>query len=176
MINMPDAPTTTGGKTEIEWAWEFHKNCDQLLHQRLASFTLAQSMTLAAFTLLTVARFQGALDPNRVHYVEAGRYLIALFGLLMAVFGWLVTYPMLERLDYLNNKYLTEEIPVYKAYLVTALEGARLPWSKRQFPFNFYRRIIPIWLPAAECMFWILLIGLMSVAIFAATPTKCPSM
>jgi hypothetical protein len=28
------------------WVWEIHKNCDQLLHQRLASFTAAQAMTL----------------------------------------------------------------------------------------------------------------------------------
>ena len=24
------------------WIWEIHKNCDQLIHQRLASFTAAQ--------------------------------------------------------------------------------------------------------------------------------------
>jgi hypothetical protein len=170
---MPDALTTTGAKTEIEWIWEFHKNCDQLLHQRLASFTLAQSMTLAAFTLLTVARFQGQVDPCRIPYVEAARYLVAIFGLLMAVFGWLVTYPMLKRLEHLNKKYLTEKIPVYKEYLDTVLESTKFPWTGWKFPFKFYKDVIPIWLPAVEFGFWILLISLMTAAILSGNPPKC---
>jgi hypothetical protein len=75
------------GKTEVEWAWEIHKNCDQLLHQRLASFTAAQAMTLAAFMVLTVARFQPNIPADRIIFVEAGRYVINLFGLILSVFA-----------------------------------------------------------------------------------------
>jgi hypothetical protein len=166
-------PAATTGKTEIEWVWEFHKNCDQLLHQRLASFTLAQSMMLAAFTLLTVARFGSGLDPCRAGYVEAGRYLIALFGLLMAGFGWLVTYPMLKRLDYLNDNYLKKEIPAYAVYVDTALDQINLWWIKGRSLVRLYKGVIPKWLPAAEAIFWLCLITLMTTAIFT-NPAKCP--
>ena len=46
------------------WVWEIHKNCDALLHQRLAAFTAAQSMALVSFTALTVARFTA--DPCKI--------------------------------------------------------------------------------------------------------------
>jgi hypothetical protein len=49
-------------KDQRSWIWEIHKNCDQLIHQRLASFTAAQAMTLASFSVLTVARFNAATN------------------------------------------------------------------------------------------------------------------
>ena len=49
---------------KLAWVWEIHKNCDGLLHQRLQSFTAAQAMTLAAFTLLTIARFNATNMPD----------------------------------------------------------------------------------------------------------------
>jgi|SRR5208283_1627642 len=92
-------------KEQRSWIWEIHKNCDQLLHQRLASFTAAQAMTLASFTVLTVARFQAdpcKIDPFRIRLLDISRIGVATFGLFLAFAGWLVTYPMLKRLRFLS--------------------------------------------------------------------------
>jgi hypothetical protein len=159
----------TGSKTDFEWAWEFHKNCDQLLHQRLTAFTATQAMTLAAFTVLTIARFQTGVSPDRLVYVDLGRYLIAIFGLAMAACGWLVTYPMYRRLQYLNTHYLAKENGVYKAYIETAVEGMKVPILKFDFPLRTYRRIIPIWLPLSEIVLWVGLMMLTSIANIAAS-------
>jgi hypothetical protein len=142
-----------GGKTELEWAWEIHKNCDHLLHQRLAAFTAAQAMTLAAFTLLTVARFN--VDPDkipiaRINLLEAARVLVLLLGLATALLGMFVAKPMFRRLEYLNDNFLYK-IPVYHAYREAAV-GARLRW---------YKNIIPVHLPAIEIGFWVLLLMLL---------------
>lgn len=170
------------GKSEVEWAWEFHKNCDQLLHQRLASFTAAQAMTLAAFMVLTNARFQPGLD-ERVVFIEFGRYLIDFFGLALSGFTWMVTYPMVKRLDYLNENILFEEIPMYKTYHQKALEDFKIPgwrWIDRALvrfgapehertPRRFYRNIIPRYLPISEMALWSMLGGLMLLADIYST-------
>src|SRR2546423_13368887 len=74
------------------WIWEIHKQCDQLLHQRLASFTAAQAMTLAAFTLLTVARFNAdpqKIDLTRINLLDRSRFIVIGFGVFLAVAGFL---------------------------------------------------------------------------------------
>ncbi len=174
------------GKTEVEWAWEFHKNCDQLLHQRLASFTAAQSMTLAAFMVLTNARFQPNIPADRLIFIELGRYTIDLFGLLMSIFTWIVTSPMVMRLDYLNKYVLANEIPVYNDYLYKSLDAFTIPgwqlvdrvlkWLGRspeeREPRRFYRMIIPRILPIVELGLWIILFLLMVFAdVFAGAPS-----
>jgi len=150
-----------------KWMWEIHKNCDQLLHQRLAAFTAAQAMTLASFTVLTVARFQAqeSMPPLRVHLLDTSRILVALFGLLIAIFGWLVTYPMLARLQSLN-KYLTED-PIYKYYIDAADKKLALPFLSVSFPLKHYRNVIPIWLPASEAVLWVVLLAFTAYAFLA---------
>jgi hypothetical protein len=104
-------------KDERKWVWEVHKNCDQLLHQRLASFTAAQAMTLASFSVLTVARFNAAagMPEGRLELLDKARVGIAFFGLFLAFVGWLVTYPMFKRLNYLNHSFLFRD-KTYQEY------------------------------------------------------------
>ncbi len=185
------------GKTEVEWAWEFHKNCDQLLHQRLAFFTAAQAMTLAAFMVLTNARFQLGVTPDRIWFIEAGRYTLNIFGFMLSVFTWIVTYPMVIRLDYLNETILDIKIPIYQKYHYAALETFRIPgWSiidpilarlgfspQDREPRRFYRNIIPKILPTVEMLMWAILFWLLvwadvtvgSVSQSATCPQVGPS-
>jgi hypothetical protein len=146
-------------KVQRQWVWEIHKNCDQLLHQRLASFTAAQAMTLAAFTLLTVARFNA--DPKnismeRIWLLEGSRVLVILFGAFLAFAGFLVTYPMFKRLRYLNETFLFPLDQIYSDYFhcIEWTESKWSPASKTIFPFPLYRKIIPLWLPVSELVLW----------------------
>lgn len=147
------------GKSDYEWAWEFHKNCDSLLHQRLASFTAAQAMTLAAFTLLTVARFNASgmmeMSAMRINLLEWARALLLILGLLTAIMGLAVTAPMLARLEFINNAYLNQN-PVYEAYKLSAQNSAFNGW---------YKYVIPRALPAVEIIFWLLLLLLLFIGI-----------
>ncbi len=185
------------GKTEVEWAWEIHKNCDQLLHQRLAFFTAAQAMTLAAFMVLTNARFQLGIPPDRVHWIEAARYTLNLFGVTLSIFTWMVTKPMVMRLDYLNKTILTPSIAIYNGYLNDALASFTIPcWSwidwglmqagvpaEERTPRKFYRNIIPSTLPKVELGFWLVLLGLLigadlvtrSAPAVSAVPPNLPA-
>jgi hypothetical protein len=140
------------------WVWEIHKQCDQLLHQRLASFTAAQAMTLAAFTLLTVARFNA--DPvriaqERIHLLDISRLIVIVFGGFLAVASSLVTYSMFRRLNYLNRRFLFRD-EIYDAYFYSI--GWMVP---------FYRYIIPVGLPVAEFGLWALLLYLLRQGILA---------
>jgi hypothetical protein len=166
-VKTPRSPRSApdSGKTDLEWAWEFHKNCDQLLHQRLTAFTNTQAMTLAAFTLLTIARFNTAVPAERIGYFEAGRVLIAVLGLIMALLGGLVTYPMYRRLQYLNTQFLIDKLPGYREYVITSLDDMRLPLIRLKFPLRVYRSIIPIWLPLVEVAFWVILLILLVAGI-----------
>jgi hypothetical protein len=150
------------GKTEYEWAWELHKNCDNLLHQRLASFTAAQAMTLAAFTLLTVARFNASdkIPQGRLDLLETAGMLVLFLGLITAIMGYLVTRPMFKRLEILNIEYLAKN-PVYARY--RDAPGPR---------WRLYKIIIPDVLPAVEIGFWIYLLYLLNlgVSVGAAVP------
>jgi hypothetical protein len=159
-------------KEQRGWIWEIHKNCDQLLHQRLASFTAAQAMTLASFTLLTVARFNA--DPQkiaieRLWLLDISRVCVIMFGVFLAIAGIFVTYQMLKRLRFLNEKYLFPGDPIYRAYY-DCIEWSEENWSsntKTKFPYRFYRRIIPLWLPVAELLLWIMLLVLLALGILA---------
>ncbi|HME21106.1 MAG TPA: hypothetical protein VKI44_07055 [Acetobacteraceae bacterium] len=163
------------------WIWEIHKNCDQLLHQRLASFTAAQAMTLAAFSVLTVARFNatvatpattttaaiGGIPPERLWLLDIARVSVILFGMFLAAVGGLVTYPMFKRLKYLNKAFLFED-NTYCNYF-HCIEWDEETWdpkSKTRFPYPLYARFIPFWLPAAEVLFWAVLFGLLVVALW----------
>jgi len=181
------------------WIWEIHKNCDALLHQRLAAFTTAQSMALASFTLLTVARFNA--DPCkisgwRIMLLDFSRFWIVLFGLFLSYATYMVTAPMLMRLDYLNEKYFFPNDPVYKEY-IECIENAEfvakfekrvgspsldklLLWrwsSKRQSFYKSYRSIIAVKLPTVELLFWtvlgLLLLAGMTITLSGGTP-GCP--
>lgn len=173
---MTTSTTSDTRSEEYKWAWEIHKNCDQLLHQRLASFTAAQAMTLAAFTLLTVARFNAAanIPVTRLVLLDCSRLFIVAFGLILALFAWFVTLPMLRRLLFLNE-YILKRDDLYRRYIdfidnpfslfdrevSIAPDGSPVlpglkPWDLR-FPLTFYRNIIPMWLPLTEVTVWILL-------------------
>lgn len=160
-------------KEAIRWAFEIHKNCDSMLHQRLSAFTAIQSFTIAAYTLLTNARFQPSFPTERIFYLEFGRYAIGAFGISIAVFGWMVTYPMLVRLQYLDENYLTKS-DIYKKYLRDSIdEGVykMLHNNKSRISFSVpniwknYRTIIPVWLPVAEIVLWVVLLANMTIAI-----------
>jgi hypothetical protein len=157
-------------KEQRNWVWEIHKNCDQLLHQRLASFTAAQAMTLASFTLLTVARFNadpGKIAPSRILLLDISRVGVTLFGVFLAVTGYLVTYPMVKRLKYLNDKFFFPNDKIYRNYFdcIEWDENTWSPTSKGRFPYAFYRNIIPRWLPLAEGLLWVFLLLLLVFGI-----------
>ena len=107
-------PLTTNRRS---WIWEIHKNCDQLIHQRLAAFTAAQAMTLASFSVLTIARFNAAptMASGRLSLLDWARVWVVLFGIFLAAVGWLVTYPMFKRLNYLNQTFLFRD-KIYRDY------------------------------------------------------------
>ena len=164
---MAENENTDSRSADYKWVWEIHKNCDQLLHQRLAAFTAAQAMTLAAFTLLTIARFKIDEDMvQRIPFLESSRFLVALFGLLVAVCGWLVTYPMYYRIQHLNQHLATDSI--YKEYLDVVDKDVKVPFIRIDFPLKLYREVIPIWLPVFELGLWI---GLIVLTILAALKT-----
>ena len=165
---MGDNGKVDPGPTNVAWVWEIHKNCDSLLHQRLQSFTATQAMTLAAFTLLTIARFNATNMPDfRLTLLDYSRILVACFGLLTAVYGWLVTYPMFKRLQYLNLT-LTAD-PTYKSYIDAADTTMKVPFVRIDFPLRIYRNVIPIWLPLTELGLWIGLIVFTVVAVLHAS-------
>lgn len=152
--------------SEEQWrrAFEIHKNCDQLLHQRLTAFTGLQAFAITAYAALTVARFQQAVSPERIIWFEVSRVGLISFGIITAIFGWMVTFPMLVRLRYLNDRYLKQD-KIYLEYIDEA---------HRQAPYNVllenwpkldsrlrarwieYRNVIPILLPLFEILLWLL--------------------
>jgi hypothetical protein len=163
------------------WIWEIHKNCDQLLHQRLASFTAAQAMTLASFSVLTVARFGAnvakaatattaaiaGVPPERLLLLDIARLGVIFFGMFLAVVGGFVTYPMFKRLKYLNKEFLFSD-KIYRDYFdcIEWDEETWEPGSKTRFPYPLYARFVPVWLPAVEVLFWVGLGGLLVVALW----------
>jgi hypothetical protein len=126
-------------------------------------------MTLAAFTLLTVARFNAdpqKIDATRILLLDISRFLVIAFGIFLAVAGLLVTYPMLKRLKYLNEIFLFRD-RIYDGYF-HSIEWRAKDWhAKKRLPtmygwiIRFYRQIIPVWLPVAEIMLWIFLFALL---------------
>jgi hypothetical protein len=140
-------PESDGTRTELEWAWEIHKNCDQLLHQRLAAFITAQAMTVAGFMTLTIARFQPGLSVERALWIDGGRYALIIFGFVLALAAMAVSWPMYRRLQFLNNQYM-RKLEVFDQYLNHINGPIRYAW---------YRLIIPFWLPLVEMIFWAIL-------------------
>ena len=133
-------------KEERDFIWEIHKNCDQLLHRRLASFTAAQAMTLASFGVLTMARFQA--DPckigvPRIRLLEVSRFGVILLGISLAAAAFLVTYPMVKRLKFINENFLFEDRPVYEAYF-DCIEWNKDTWAelKQRYYVTSARRVL----------------------------------
>jgi hypothetical protein len=155
---------------ERKWIWEIHKNCDQLIHQRLASFTAAQAMTLASFSVLTVARFNAAtgMAEGRLELLDKARVWVIGFGIFLAAVGWLVTYPMFKRLQYLNQNFLFRD-KIYLNYF-KCIESKESSWGTKAekgtiFPYSLYKSFIPLWLPIAEGVFWLVLLRLLVVGL-----------
>ena len=167
-------PEETLTDEQRKWIWEIHKNCDQLLHQRLASFTAAQAMTLASFSVLTVARFNAVGMPEgRLNLLDDARAWVVGFGIFLAFVGWFVTYPMFKRLMYLNQTFLFPGDTIYSDYF-NCIKWTKKTWGREKkrrtlFPYSFYNKFIPLWLPAAEGLFWLVL------AIFLAVALKYPN-
>lgn len=165
-------------KDQRQWIWEIHKNCDQLIHQRLASFTAAQAMTLASFGVLTVARFNAGegIPPLRLELLDEARVWVIGFGLFLAFVSWFVIYPMFKRLKYLNDTYLFRDT-IYSDYY-HCIEWRRKKWkyktkSKLLLFYRFYKSFIPLWLPIAEGLFWLGLGYLLWAALHdASMPSK----
>lgn len=157
-------------KDERSWIWEIHKNCDQLIHQRLASFTAAQAMTLASFSVLTVARFNATGMPSeRLWLLDYARVWVIAFGIFLAAVGWLVTYPMFKRLKYLNQTFLFPKDKIYLDYF-DCIKWKEKTWNcstkkLTMFPYPLYNKFIPLWLPVAEGLFWLILLGLLVIAL-----------
>ncbi len=84
-------------KDAHEWAWEFHKQCDSLLHSRLAAYFTGQSFLVTAF-IVVVANIQ------KFHNLVPAA--IAITGLLTAVLWLFVNAAMYSRLEAINQKYL----------------------------------------------------------------------
>ena len=167
-------------------AFDIHKNCDQMLHQRLTAFTALQAFAIAAYTTLTIARFQAAVPSERIVWFEFSRVSLIAFGIVTAIFGWMVTFPMLVRLRYLNDKYLFTD-PIYKSYMLDAhldqnYNKLLLEWPKtdtylRKKWLN-YRYVIPILLPLFEISLWsiflVALIGAWISTWLFGTPPVSP--
>ena len=127
-------------------------------------------MTLAAFTLLTIARFQATAPMGpRLQLLEYGRLSVAAFGFIMAIFGWLVTYPMFERLSDLND--LLTQDPIYSRYIKAADTKLRVPFVRIDFPMRTYKLVIPLFLPLTELALWITLITLTIIGISRTAAT-----
>ena len=76
---------------------------------------------------------------------------------------------MFKRLEYLNQTYLRRD-RIYRDYL-DCIEWEDTTWvsaTKKPalFPYRVYKRFIPVWLPAAEVAFWLLLFLLLVVALW----------
>lgn len=151
--------------TDEEWkrAFEIHRNCDHLMHQRLTAFTALQAFTITAYATLTVARFQLGVPVERIVWFEVSRIGLISFGIVSAVFGWMVTFPMLVRLRYLNETYLNDD-PIYEKYIKAAHEDSRFNVLLPKHPridsllrgrWIEYRTVIPIFLPLAEIGLWL---------------------
>lgn len=167
----PPSPTEDRlADDQLKWVWEVHKNCDQLIHQRLASFTAAQAMTLASFSVLTVARFNAGptMPSGRLLLLDWARVWVVLFGIFLAAVSWLVTYPMFKRLKYLNQTFLFRD-RVYRDY-IDCIKWQERTWgceTKKPaiFLYSIYNRFIPLWLPLAEGVFWLVFLGLLVFAV-----------
>jgi hypothetical protein len=131
-------------------------------------------MTLASFSVLTVARFNAttAVAPERLWLLDIGRVCVIVFGIFLAAVGWLVTYPMYKRLKYLNERFLFPGDNIYHDYFhcIQWKEETWDPDTKTRFPYELYSRFIPLWLPAAEGLFWTGLLGLLVVALWLQNP------
>lgn len=122
-------------------------------------------MTLAAYTLLSIARFGAIvsveLPKQRLWFLDASRVLLVAFGLFLTMAGYLVTYAMFKRLKFLNDTYLFED-EIYKLYH-DCIDWDN--WTQREkrvvFPNSLYKNIIPLWLPLAEWTLWLCLLVLL---------------
>ena len=160
-------PLTTNRRS---WIWEIHKNCDQLIHQRLAAFTAAQAMTFASFSVLTIARFNAAptMASGRLSLLDWARVWVVLFGIFLAAVGWLVTYPMFKRLNYLNQTFLFRD-KIYRDYF-DCIKWQERTWACETkkptvFLYSIYNRFIPLWLPIAGGVFWLVFLCLLVFAL-----------
>jgi hypothetical protein len=180
-------------KIKIEWRdiWEIHKQCDALLHSRLTAFTALQAFSIAAYIALTVARFSSSLPPERADYVEYGRFGLILFGMLTALFGWMVTFPMLVRIRFLNGEYLCneklfqQEAAAYTRYMYESLEDRRYntlfynrestsatPKLGRARIWPRYTSVIPVFLPAVEMLLWLAFLALQILGMHATSASS----
>jgi hypothetical protein len=94
---------------------------------------------------------------------------VIVFGMFLAVVSCFVTYPMSKRLQYLNQKFLFPGDKIYLDYY-DCIKWNENTWDSKIkkraiFPFPLYKSFIPLWLPLAEGLFWLFLLGLLVIAL-----------
>jgi hypothetical protein len=96
-MEIPKPPT----QDQIDKAWLYYQQADNLQHQRHAVFIVAQSIFFAAFTQA----------PTLL------RYTVAAVGALLCVLWWYITERVSDGMTELNNNYLAKD-DVYPTYLI----------------------------------------------------------
>lgn len=151
------------GKSETEWAWEFHKQCDNLLHSRLAAYFTGQSFLVTAFVI------------SKSNFMQFGHpTLIALcvVGFLTSLLWLFVNVSMYIRLEGLNRRYLFTDSPggigrqsdpsrriiqsVFTYYIDGSIKGRNL-WIPMAVPVGIYKTFIPYFTPTLFVILWIFL-------------------
>src|SRR5208283_3307043 len=101
------------------------------------------------------ARFQAFQAPpalaERAQLLDYARFIVAFFGLIVSVFGWLVTYPMLLRIRHLNEKFMFRN-KIFRDYFDAPESGLQISFLGRRISISlsYYKYVIPYWLPVVE--------------------------
>ncbi|WP_139226233.1 hypothetical protein [Falsiroseomonas stagni] len=163
-------------KDEHEWAWEFHKQCDALLHSRLAAYFTGQSFLLTSFTLIII---------NPAHGPKILLYLVAILGLFTGIIWLFVNVAMFARLEALNEKYLFRKNEdrlrvkfkaiendkaekmrdVFTFYIRDSIQETNL-WFPLPSPLRLYKYFIPYATPFLFVFLWAAILICLSFSLF----------
>lgn len=150
-------------KDEHEWAWEFHKQCDILLHNRLTAYFIGHSFLISAYTSFITSKFD-----NRVIFAK----IICIVGIATAIVWLFVNVAMYSRLEALNQKYLFRRDPnrkkgdfdsvadgaagtmreVFSFYIRDSIVEKSVPFTP--IPIRHYKTFIPYVTPFLFIIVW----------------------
>lgn len=148
----PDStPLRAVSQDEITYAWQYYEHADDLLHNRINLFLVAQSMLIISFATLIGYVKSYNQTCNQITYINIVLILIILIGAIYSLIWYYVCLKLERRLNFLNERILKEE-DIYKKYLEWAGNRENV-WC---FPLDPLAQLIPM----CTIGFWFILLVL----------------
>ncbi|MCK4736058.1 MAG: hypothetical protein KAT65_26620 [Methanophagales archaeon] len=101
---------------DLDRAWGYYEHADDLLHNRINLFLVAQSMLIISFATLIC---------NQTTFINIILILIILIGAIYSLIWYYVCLKLVRRLNFLNECILKDDY-IYKMYLKWVKKGKGL--------------------------------------------------